>query len=222
MDDKKICFIICENNKQLLNEAIYYINRLIIPPTYSIDLITIEEADSMCSGYNAGMEASDAKYKIYMHQDVFIINPNFIADILDIFSDDKVGLIGMVGAEKLSEDYMYLYSYDCGKIMSNSIYKTNQVVFGNNSFHKCKKVKTVDGLLMATQYDIPWREDIFKKWDFYDHSQSFEFRKKGYDVVVPYQKTPWCLHYDGFLNLDNFYDERKKFINEYGNEAFLL
>ena len=30
------------------------------------------------------------------------------------------------------------------------------------------EVEGVDGLLMATQYDIPWREDLFDGWDFYD------------------------------------------------------
>lgn len=35
----------------------------------------------MCAAYNLGMQSSDAKYKIYMHQDVFIRNEEFLADI---------------------------------------------------------------------------------------------------------------------------------------------
>lgn len=222
MDNKKICFIICTNNNNLLNEAIYYINRLNIPDGYSIDLLTIEGAESMCAGYNEGMKASDAKYKIYMHQDVFIVNKNFLIDILEIFKNEKVGLIGMVGASKLSEDYMYTFHYDAGMYFTNSIYVTRMVSYQKDGYASDRNVKTVDGFLMATQYDIPWREDIFTKWDFYDHSQSFEFRKKGYDVVVPYQEEPWCLHYDGFLNLENYYEERRKFIKEYENSTLLL
>ena len=41
---------------------------------------------------------------------------------------------------------------------------------------------------MATQYDVPWREDLFDGFDFYDVSQSFEFRKAGYTVGVPVQR----------------------------------
>lgn len=31
------------------------------------------------------MRESDDKYKVYLHQDTFIINKNFIYDIIDIF-----------------------------------------------------------------------------------------------------------------------------------------
>ena len=69
-------------------EALYYINKLNIPDGYTIDCITIYDATSMASGYNEGMLASDAKYKIYMHQDVLIINPDFLFYMLDIFKDN--------------------------------------------------------------------------------------------------------------------------------------
>ena len=63
------------------------------------------------------------------------------------------------------------------------------------------QVEAVDGLLMVTQYDLKWREDIFTGWDFYDASQSQEFLQNGYKVVVPYMETAWCVHDDGILNL---------------------
>ena len=68
---------------------------------------------------------------------------------------------------------------------------------------------------MATQYDLDWREDLFKGWDFYDVSQSAEFIKNGYQVVVPNLKDPWCLHDDGFLNLNNYDESRKIYLSEY-------
>ena len=36
----------------------------------------------MTSGYNNAMKKTDAKYKVYLHQDVFILNHNFLMDIL--------------------------------------------------------------------------------------------------------------------------------------------
>ncbi len=79
----------------------------------------------------------------------------------------------------------------------------------------CIGAEAVDGFLMATQYDIPWREDVFNGWDYYDASQSFEFRKAGYSVVVPHQDPPWCLHDDGWLNLTNYFNNRLIFKSEY-------
>ena len=76
-DDKKICFIICANNEMFLEESIFYISQLDIPEGYSIDVISIAEAVSMAAGYNEGMQASDAKYKVYLHQDVFIFSQSY-------------------------------------------------------------------------------------------------------------------------------------------------
>lgn len=78
MNDNKIAFIICTNNQLYFNECCYYINRLLLPEGFERDVIGIEDAPSMCAGYNAGMQSSDAKYKVYLHHDVFIKEPKFI------------------------------------------------------------------------------------------------------------------------------------------------
>lgn len=96
MDDKKIAFIIAVNNEQYFEECCFYIRRLFIPAGYDIDIIAIREADSMCAAYNAGMSNSDAKYKVYMHQDVMIRNNKFIENIIHIFKGNlEIGMIGM-------------------------------------------------------------------------------------------------------------------------------
>ncbi|MEK4397726.1 MULTISPECIES: glycosyltransferase [unclassified Bacillus (in: firmicutes)] len=41
-----------------------------------------------------------------------------------------------------------------------------------------KTVQALDGLLLATQYDVLWRKGIFDGWPLYENSQCFEFRKK--------------------------------------------
>ena len=84
MNPDKICFIVCYNDEIYLSECILYLNQLIVPYGMETDLISIEGAESMTSGYQAGMHASDAKYKVYLHQDTFILNRNFIYDIIII------------------------------------------------------------------------------------------------------------------------------------------
>jgi len=83
-DDRKICFIVCVNNDKYAAECQLYIDSLIVPQGYATDVISITGAQSMAAGYNAAMLESDAKYKIYLHQDTFIRNCNFIQDILSI------------------------------------------------------------------------------------------------------------------------------------------
>lgn len=216
INDHKICFITCVNNEDYETEELKYLNNLIIPDGYEVDMLSIKDAESMASGYNEGMNVSDAKYKVYLHQDVFIVNPNFIQDILDVFQESQIGMLGVVGAKKLPENAIMWDGPRVGKLYSNVIYTSANSFFGSVE-GLWEEVEAIDGLLMATQYDIPWREDLFKKWDFYDISQSQEFIRKGYLVVVPNQKQPWCIHDDGFINYSNYFEARKIFLREYKN-----
>lgn len=215
MNDKKICFIMCTNDELYANEAMYFINSLHVPEGYSIDILTVQEAPGMTAGYNEGMEASDAKYKVYLHQDVMIVEKDFIYKLLDVFEDESVGMVGMVGSPRMPENKVMWYSKRYGQIYANNIYSMNLINFGDVK-GRYAEVEAVDGLLIATQYDIRWREDIFDKWDFYDASQSEEFRRAGYKVVVPYMEKPWVIHDDGFMDLKNYYNQRRKYLREYG------
>ena len=216
MNDRVFCFIICSNDELYTQECLYYINQLNVPEGYEIEVLTIVDAQSMTAGYNEGMNHSDAKYKVYMHQDVFIINRDFIYNCLNIFQkDDKIGMIGMVGAPRLHPSGVMWKGNRCGRIYEQHIFETRLFTGDEEVRGDYAEVEVIDGLLMVTQYDLPWREDLFDKWDFYDCSQSMEFIRHGYKVVVPYMVEPWCLHDCGFINSENYHGERKKFMLEY-------
>lgn len=216
-NEKKICFIICTNDEQQLNECMMYLNCLEVPDGYEMDVLTVTDAKSMTSGYNEGMQASDAKYKIYIHQDTFIVEKNFLKKILNIFKkDEKVGMIGIVGAEKLSKDGVMWHEQRCG-----NFYHLDELIaqgFDNIEINKKdREVEVVDGFLMATQTDILWREDLFDGWDFYDVSQCMEFRKAGYKIVVPAQKNNWVIHACGCPSFWNYNKYREIFLKEYSD-----
>jgi hypothetical protein len=191
-----------------------YVGNLTVPDGYEIEQCSVWEASSMASGYNEAMRSSDAKYKVYLHQDVFVTNRDFIKELLQIFSDETVGMFGMVGSPILPENGIMWAGERVG-----TIYTSNIIQGGPSDLttHKrpWQEVEAIDGLLMATQVDLPWREDLFTGWDFYDISQSFEFRKKGYKVVVPYMQEPWCIHDDGVINLEHYFSWQKVFLEHY-------
>lgn len=220
MNEKQFCFIICTNDELFLQECLIYINDLYVPEGFTVDIITIKEAASMAAGYNAAMGASDAKYKIYMHQDVFILNKYFLINLLHIFhQNENIGMIGMVGAPKLDDEAIMWKVSRVGNVITGSTIHENyksELLEPEASLHS---VKVIDGFLMATSVDIPWREDLFDGWDFYDLSQSMEFSRRGYTLAVPDQKLPWCLHDDGVvLSLFNYNHYRKIFVKEYKEE----
>lgn len=98
LNKHQVAFITCVNDEAEYAECRHYLDRLYVPEGYSTDVIGIREAPSMTAGYNAGMKSSDAKYKVYLHQDVFVKNVNFIVDLLSAFDHDKrTGLFGVIG-----------------------------------------------------------------------------------------------------------------------------
>lgn len=214
MNPKKICIIMCVNDQHMLEEAMYYINRLRIPEGFTLDLLTVQDAESITSGYNEAMRSSDAKYKIYMHQDVFLIYSDILGALLDIFENPQIGMIGLFGTKKIPQNGIFWCGPLVGQILQNKICDTT-LLSGSAPKEAWEEVAAIDGLFMATQYDIPWREDILNGWDFYDISQSLEFQNKGYRVAVPKSNTPWCLHAYALNNLSNYFGGRKILLENY-------
>ena len=210
----------CANQDLLVQECIRYIQKLKVPTGMTVEIIVIHDAVSMASGYNEGMAQTDAKYKIYLHQDVLVIEPDFLNYVIGLFRDSpKIGMIGVVGNKSLPEDGTPWSDGDwrrIGELYADKIYMAEHALF-SKIYGKLQNAIVVDGLLMATQYDLPWREDLFQGWDCYDTSQSIEFWKAGYQVVVPQMDHPWCLHDNDVLNLEQYEKWRRVFEREYGS-----
>ncbi len=217
MNPKKIAFIICANNALYYEECVRYLEDLEVPEGYETDIICIQEAASMAGGYNAGMNNTDAKYKVYLHQDVFVKNTKLIYDILHIFEGDStIGMIGVLGSRKLRSDANCYLWWLVGCVEAYDGFKIADIDYlFQRSDMEYIPVMAIDGMIMITQYDVQWREDFLDGWDFYDISQSLEMRQRGYQVVVPYQKSAWCYHDCGVSKLDKYDYYRKKMLEHY-------
>ncbi len=223
MNDKKIAFITCVNDDIMYEECLRYINNLDISSGYEIDVISIKEAKCITAAYNGAIKNTDAKYKVYLHQDTFIINRNFIHDILKIFKEDeKVGMIGVVGSKTIPTNGVWWESQQkYGKVYEKHTGNMELLNF-NEVINEYEEVKAIDGLIMVTQYDVTWREDIFDGWHFYDISQSVEFNLADYKVVVPMQNKPWCIHDCELVNIKDHDIYRSRFLEEYSVNIFPL
>jgi Glycosyltransferase like family len=194
VNESKFLFITCVNHEALYTKCVAHIRKLLLPPDYSVELLPIRHAKSMAGGYNIAL-AKDAKYKIYLHQNTYILHPRFLHDILQLFqTHPTLGLLGTVGCKSLPPSGNWLEGEErIGKLIlrhggQSILFNFNQARFPFES------VASIDGFIMATQYDIPWRADLFTGFHFYDASQSMEFIKKGYQVGIPHQKEAWSLH----------------------------
>jgi hypothetical protein len=219
--EQKIAFITCVNKEDWYDECQLYIKNLKVPEGMKVELIPVRGAESMCHGYNMGMKQTDAKYKVYIHQDTFIANKNFIGDLLNIFKDKAIGALGVIGARKLPKSGIW---WDGLRTVGRVLHACEAESVVDSTCRDIDgayvDVDAVDGLLFATQVDLPWREDLFTGWHFYEIAQSMEMWRHGYRVVVPQQEDDfWCIHCPKEKPLDPSYKKYQKiFLKEYGGE----
>ncbi len=216
MDSSKMAFITCVNEELMYQKSLKFINRLDVPEGIEIECIRVKNPSSLTMGYNLGMMNTQAKYKVYLHQDVYILHKNFIRDVMALCqSNEEIGILGVIGARTLPHDGIWWKTYNgAGKVYDSHTGQMG-IINLNHSTKPVEHVVCVDGLLMVTQYDLPWREELFDGWHFYDISQCFEFRKAGYEVAIPYQKMPWCIHDCGIVNLNGYDHYREIFLKNY-------
>ena len=217
---RKIAFITCVNKPEIYEEALLYMKQLRLPEGMEAEFISIEGARSMCGGYNQGMAGTDADYKVYVHQDTLIVNKNFVFNLLKLFSDKSIGIVGMIGARKLPAsgvwwDAMRTY----GKVLHACEPECVVETACMEPPVEWLEVEALDGLLLATAVDVPWREDLFDGWHFYDVSMCKEIQRLGYKAAVPRQDDFWCIHCPKEKPLDGTYKfYQRRFLREYGGE----
>ena len=220
-DDEKFAFITCVNDEEKYEECLLYLRHLRLPRGMAAEFVPVHGAASMAAGYNEAMRSSPARYKVYLHQDTLLVNKDFVQDVLRIFADASIGMIGMVGCRSLPASGIWWDGLRCyGRVLHAC--EPESVVDSEMKEPDGAyiEVQAADGLLLATQYDIPWREDLFGGWHFYDTSACLEFARRGYKVVVPNQTEDfWCIHCPREKPLAPDYKEWQKiFLREYGLE----
>lgn len=217
LNDKKICFITCVNDEKKYETCTARLKELEVPLGMTIDYIAVRHERSMCSGYQKAMEMSDAKYKIYLHQDVLVLDELFLVRLTELFSCNQIcGIAGVVGSSNLPANALWWKGRRVGAVVDNGGGSLKEYRYDGAEISRPAMV--LDGLLLATQYDVTWRSDIFDGWHFYDLSACMEFRRAGYQAVVLGQPEIACAHLGGKPSVKGYEHYREIFIREYGGE----
>ncbi|ERL04917.1 glycosyltransferase family protein [Mitsuokella sp. oral taxon 131] len=221
LDEGKVAFVTCVNDEAWYQEARAYMESLDVPAGMKTEFIPVRQAASMCAGYEEGRLASDAKYKVYLHQDTLVVNKSLIADLLDLFADATIGAVGVIGCRSLPKsgiwwDGMRNYGRVLHACEPESVVDSECMEPDGDYM----EVEAVDGLFIATQCDIAWRADLFTGWHLYDTSYCRELQRRGFRVVVPNQSADfWCIHCPKEKPLAASYRTYQKvFLREYGAE----
>lgn len=219
MNSRKICIIACVSDKNQINKSIDNLN---IPDGYELEKRYIVNKKNIAKAYNEMMRVTDAKYKIYLEHGASINNNNVLNDILNIFSvNHKIGIIGVVGAVTIPTSGIWQESiHKYGKYYDMPESNKNVVEY-NNIEKEYKTAKAIDGMFIATQYEIEWREDLFEDIYFYNVSQCIEFTRAGFEIAIPKQNKPWCIKSGiNCISQEKYIGYNEIFLDEYSKDIF--
>lgn len=202
MNEKKIEFMIHLTGDSLTPELTQSLEELVVPEGFVVEVQPVPDVDKYVA-YEASMQASDAKYKIYLDERAVIVKKDFLIDLLAIFqSDAKIGAVGTSGAIELPTNGISYYAEK----------RTDSDYAG--------EVATIDGYLFATQYDLPWRYEDFHDNFFGGQAQCVEFKRAGYKLFVAAQVEPWLAHDEITFASDE--TSCQKFLDEYSADLLPL
>ena len=207
MDSHKIAFVTLSRDPDLLRALATSIRGLRVPAGFSAEHLVKFGATSVTSGYNALMAATDAKYKIYVHDDCTFNEPAFLERVIETFTAHQdLGLLGVCGARRLPANGVWWEGDKVGRVVDLNLGGELKFAEPAGDF---EEVEVLDGLVLCSQCDLPWDERI-EGFHFYDMSQSIRFRTRGYRVGVLRQERPYLTH-AGSKGFDRgAYDERRQ------------
>jgi len=212
-DPHLVAFITCVSDEKQYETCVRHIDALQIPSGFAIEKIGVLGAASMAQGYQRAMEASIARFKVYVHQDVYVVHRELLSELLRLFETyPRLGMVGVIGTTQLPTNGIWWVgnaSQSYGRVW---VYVTLAHLLRGISLSPLARQRrlrfmplrsfvgdympavAVDGLLMATQYDVPWVDPI-GGFMLYDQVQSLEFIKAGLEVGIARQEAVWCVHW---------------------------
>jgi hypothetical protein len=220
-----IAFLTLVDDEIQYAACVRYLDALQIPAGYRVEKIAVLGAPSMAEGYQRAMEASTARYKIYVHQDVYLVHRGLLPELLNLFRIyPRLGMVGVLGATRLPASCVWnvknpLHAYGriweywrqgglyylLGPANRRQVYLTRFRSFVGDYL----PAVVVDGPLMATQYDLPW-VNALGGFMLYDQVQSLEFIKAGLEVGVVRQEAVWCIHWGPLLERTREQGQRRQ------------
>ena len=241
LDENKILFVVQKQSEDNYKACMQSIQDLEIPEGKETKTCTwsLTKTDASYSQlYNAVISKNNAKYKIYLPDTTCFVNEKALFDILKIMeSDYEIGMLGICGAKSLPVSGIWqeaeqkigsLYTLQADGNVSEIKYDLPKAEY--------EEVQSISTVLVATQYDLPWRD--VANGDLCAAAQSLEFIRQGYRVVVPAQKQAWCLsvagekenssqtdgiinEYAGYLSSDGLTMSNEAMLKNFGLNAVL-
>lgn len=212
----KIVFIIRKKTKNypICLEALHALE---IPNGYCCEFITIDAGKSIAADRQQAMLSCQADYKVYIEDTAIILDEKFTCKLVDTFQKDKrIGILGVIGTDIVPTNGIAISS----SYLQGELYDEQGKKIAGNRIKECSQyVKTIIGIIMATQHDINW-PTIYSSDFFYDTAMSLEYQHQGYKCALINISVPSV--WKGKLNFSIPQKEQNLFLDNYSNRLYPL
>lgn len=193
----KVHFIVFYKNQECLDKCLGCLNALKIPENVETDVLGVDEGESITRAYDACMESSDADIKIYIRENIYITDPDFLIRALDLFKNhEEVAMAGIIGGFEKKPGFI---DWTVGSL--NIFSDDSRIVFENPFNKDFEYVDYLSGQVLMTKKDFPWtteEEDCDKFFDIYHSRKTTESGAKL--AVINFQKPPVLWEYGKAFN----------------------
>ena len=187
-NEKKFAFLVRKSNEALYDSCLKSLQSLRLPAGYEAELFTLAAEAPYAAQANRALALSNAKYKIYINDDLRLVYAHLLADLLTIFENESIGMVGALGSRSLPTDGNVLGADDKqGAVYVPAKKGLSELRFGEGeeaSPQATASVRFVLPSFFATQEDLPWNESCETQY-YAVLAQCRGFEKAGRRLVVP-------------------------------------
>ena len=222
-----ISIIICSINQEKFSAITKNYTDLMGDEPFEI--IGIHDAQSLCEGYNRGIQKSVGDILIFSHDDIEILSPDFVTKLkVHLENFDLVGLAGtdwVIDGSWISAGFPYLYGQvaDCDE----GVYAISFYDFGETAYQgKTTEdgIKMLDGLFFAVRRSVVQQvlfdENNFDGFHCYDADFSYSAFRAGFSLAVCNDIA--VIHYSNSPFDEKFQHYNQRFITKHAGTLSAL
>ena len=213
-EGKKIAVLVRRSHAARYETCMAALQDMKWPAGYAVEAFALDAAKPYAAEVNKVLAAADAEIKIYINDDLCLVRPQAIEELLTLFEDKSIGMIGFLGSASLPVSGNLMdSSYKCGAVYVPSDEDFSEMRFGE-ARGGVADVRCLLPSFFATQQDVVWDESYEKQYyAVLAHCRAME--DAGMRVVVPLTQDIWCAYQGKDIALDASEDDRKKFFGKY-------
>lgn len=210
-NEKKIAFLVRKSDEVRCAAALESLQALRLPTGYEAELFTLAAEEPYAAQANKALTLSDAKFKIYLNDDIRLAEPDVLGELLQIFEDESIGMVGFLGSASLPASGNLMESpYVWGAAYVPSEEGRRDLRFGRGTVGECRTVRFLAPSFFATQRDLAW-DTCYQRQYYALLAHCRRFEREGDRIVVPLAKEPWCAYQERAISFDADESERRKF-----------